>query len=76
VCLWRGWGESYAAAEAWFRGWRCVGARNDLGDMATDGIEAVFLTTHNWGKTVKFFQALGFTIEFETRASSIMRMTL
>jgi len=34
--------------------------------MATDGIEAVFLTTHNWGKSAKFFQALGFTLEFET----------
>ncbi|RKP45558.1 VOC family protein [Trinickia fusca] len=34
--------------------------------MKTDGIEAVFLTTHNWGKTAKFFQALGFTLEFET----------
>lgn len=30
------------------------------------GIEAVFLTTHNWGKAAKFFQALGFTLEFET----------
>jgi hypothetical protein len=35
-------------------------------DMATEGIEAVFLTTHNWGKSAKFFQALGFDLEFET----------
>jgi uncharacterized glyoxalase superfamily protein PhnB len=34
--------------------------------MKTRGIEAVFLTTHNWGKAAKFFQALGFTLEFET----------
>ncbi len=34
--------------------------------MATEGIEAVFLTTHNWGKAAKFFQALGFKVEFET----------
>ena len=34
--------------------------------MATEGIEAVFLTTHNWGKSAKFFQALGFALEFET----------
>lgn len=34
--------------------------------MTTQGIEAVFLTTHNWGKAAKFFQALGFTLEFET----------
>ena len=27
--------------------------------MTTDGIEAVFLETHNWGKTAKFLQALG-----------------
>jgi hypothetical protein len=34
--------------------------------MTTDGIEAVFLTTHNWGKSAKFFQALGFELEFDT----------
>lgn len=38
--------------------------------MATNGIEAVFLTTHNWGKAAKFFQALGFTLEFETDHNS------
>lgn len=38
--------------------------------MTTDGIEAVFLETHNWGKTAKFFQALGFQLEFETDHSS------
>jgi uncharacterized glyoxalase superfamily protein PhnB len=35
-------------------------------DMTTEGIEAVFLETHNWGKAAKFFQALGFKLEFET----------
>lgn len=39
-------------------------------DMATEGIEAVFLTTHNWGKAAKFFQALGFELEFETDHNS------
>ncbi|MED5621952.1 VOC family protein [Ideonella sp. BN130291] len=34
--------------------------------MSTQGIEAVFLTTHNWGKAAKFFQALGYRLEFET----------
>jgi hypothetical protein len=34
--------------------------------MPTEGIEAVFLTTHNWGKTAKFFQGLGFELEFAT----------
>ena len=39
-------------------------------DMTTDGIEAVFLTTHNWGKAAKFFQSLGFELEFDTGHNS------
>jgi hypothetical protein len=31
-----------------------------------DGIEAVFLTTHNWGKAARFFQSLGFELELDT----------
>ena len=38
--------------------------------MATDGVEAMFLETHNWGKAAKFFQALGYELEFETDHSS------
>jgi hypothetical protein len=38
--------------------------------MTTQGIEAVFLTTHNWGKAAKFFQALGYELEFDTGHSS------
>jgi uncharacterized glyoxalase superfamily protein PhnB len=38
--------------------------------MSTEGIEAVFLETHNWGKAAKFFQALGFKLEFETDHNS------
>jgi len=38
--------------------------------MATNGIEAVFLTTHNWGKAAKFFQSLGYELDFETDHSS------
>ncbi|HWD06528.1 MAG TPA: VOC family protein [Amycolatopsis sp.] len=34
--------------------------------MTTEGIAAVFLETHNWGKAAKFFQSLGFELEFET----------
>lgn len=34
--------------------------------MATDGIEAVFLETHNWGKAARFFQALGYELDFDT----------
>ena len=38
--------------------------------MATEGIEAIFLETHNWGKAAKFFQALGFQLEFSTDHNS------
>lgn len=34
--------------------------------MTTEGIDAVFLTTHNWGKAAGFFQALGYELDFET----------
>ena len=36
----------------------------------TDGIEAVFLETHNWGKAAKFFQNLGYTVNFATDHNS------
>jgi hypothetical protein len=42
--------------------------------MATSGIEAVFLETHNWGKAVRFFQALGYELDLvwtvQARATS------
>ena len=38
--------------------------------MTTEGIEAVFLETHNWGKAAGFFQALGFSLDFETDHNS------
>ena len=38
--------------------------------MTTEGIEAVFLTTHNWGKAAKFFRGLGYELEFDTGHSS------
>ena len=38
--------------------------------MSTDGIEAVFLETHNWGKAAKFFQSLGYELEFDTGHNS------
>lgn len=38
--------------------------------MTTEGIEAVFLETHNWGKAARFFQSLGFELEFETDHAS------
>ena len=40
--------------------------------MSTEGIEAVYLETHNWGKAAGFFRSLGFTLEFETDHSSGM----
>ncbi|HEX4211970.1 MAG TPA: VOC family protein [Candidatus Dormibacteraeota bacterium] len=38
--------------------------------MSTEGIEAVFLETHNWGRAAKFFLALGFELEFDTGHNS------
>jgi hypothetical protein len=38
--------------------------------MTTTGIQAVYVETHNWGKAAKFFQSLGFELEFETDHNS------
>lgn len=38
--------------------------------MSTQGFESVVVETHNWGKTAKFFQALGFQLDFETDHNS------
>ena len=38
--------------------------------MSTEGIEAIFLETHNWGKAANFFQELGYAVEFETDHNS------
>ncbi|MFC0436330.1 VOC family protein [Kutzneria buriramensis] len=38
--------------------------------MSTNGIGAVFVTTHNWGRTAKFFQAMGYELDFETDHNS------
>jgi uncharacterized glyoxalase superfamily protein PhnB len=38
--------------------------------MTTDGIEAVFLETRNWGRAAKFMQALGFELDFATDHNS------
>src|SRR3954469_3653647 len=34
--------------------------------MATDGIAGLLIETHNWGKTVAFWQGLGYVLELET----------
>ncbi|WP_174186250.1 VOC family protein [Nocardia barduliensis] len=38
--------------------------------MTTKGIEGVHVQTHNWGKTARFFQALGYEPEFTTDHNS------
>ena len=38
--------------------------------MSTDGIDATYLTTHNWGRAAKFFLALGYELEFDTGHNS------
>jgi hypothetical protein len=34
--------------------------------VSTQGIELLYLETHNWGKSVAFWQTLGFKLDFET----------
>jgi hypothetical protein len=38
--------------------------------MATRGVEGLVIETHNWGKSVAFWQALGFKLEFESDHNS------
>jgi hypothetical protein len=38
--------------------------------MSTEGIDAIHLTTHNWGRAAKFFLALGYELEFDTGHNS------
>jgi hypothetical protein len=42
--------------------------------MTTDGIAGLLVETHNWGKTVAFWQGLGYALELETdHHSGILR---
>ncbi|MEN8181799.1 MAG: VOC family protein [Myxococcota bacterium] len=34
--------------------------------MASEGIRGLYIETHNWGKSVAFWKALGYELEFET----------
>ncbi|WP_019204403.1 hypothetical protein [Tsukamurella sp. 1534] len=34
--------------------------------MSTQGIDTVFISTHNWGATAKFLTDLGYAIDFDT----------
>jgi hypothetical protein len=38
--------------------------------VTTEGVEAIFLTTHSWGKAARFWQSLGYELDFETDHSS------
>lgn len=38
--------------------------------MSTEGIEGLLFETHNWGKTVAFWQGLGYQLEMETGHNS------
>lgn len=38
--------------------------------MTSEGINAVYLETRNWGKAARFFRALGYELEFETDHNS------
>ena len=44
-------------------------ARHQGEDMGTTGVEGLIIQTRNWGKTVAFWQALGYQVEFETGRS-------
>ena len=37
--------------------------------MSSRGIEYVYVETHNWGKTVKFWQDLGYQVELDLGSS-------
>lgn len=42
--------------------------------MTTEGIEGVYVETHNWGKAAGFFQDLGYEVEFATdHGSGLLR---
>ena len=45
-------------------------ARPEGDDMASHGIEGLIIQTRNWGRTVAFWQALGYRVEFETGRNS------
>jgi hypothetical protein len=46
-------------------------ARHEGDSMtATRGVEGLIVETRNWGKTVAFWQALGYRVEFETGRNS------
>jgi hypothetical protein len=45
-------------------------ARHEGDRMTSRGIEGLIIQTRNWGRTVAFWQALGYRVEFETGRNS------
>jgi len=45
-------------------------AQREGENMGTTGVEGLIIQTRNWGKTVAFWQALGYQVEFETGRNS------
>jgi catechol 2,3-dioxygenase-like lactoylglutathione lyase family enzyme len=45
-------------------------ARHEGDTMASRGIEGLIIETRNWGRTVAFWQGLGYRVEFETGRNS------
>ena len=45
-------------------------ARHEGDSMTARGIEGLIIQTRNWGRTVAFWQALGYRVEFETGRNS------
>src|SRR2546421_4221709 len=45
-------------------------ARREGEGMGTTGVEGLIVYTRNWGKTVAFWRALGYRVEFETGRNS------
>ncbi|WP_327139214.1 VOC family protein [Nocardia sp. NBC_01327] len=42
--------------------------------MTIEGIDGIFLETHNWGQAAKYYQALGFELDFATdHGSGLLR---
>ena len=43
--------------------------------MAADSIHHIYLETHNWGKSVAFWRALGFQLDDDSGPSGMLRAT-
>jgi hypothetical protein len=41
--------------------------------MAVDAVHSIYVETHNWGASAKFWQSLGFTLDVDLGTSGIFR---